>query len=196
MNNPICLIIATGLLTISLLSNAQDKPGFKFGKVSVSDFNVLVPNYDIVDFSYQESGSILPVIEENIHVLAHNYAQITGKRLFIMPNILDRSNVKLLEDTARLYPIELNTERLEIDTVVIALPSGYKPESIPKAVDFGNPFGHYRSSVVVQGDQLIYYRSLEINKGQFPAAEYNKLAKFYELVFKADRAKVVMVKPE
>ena len=46
MNNLIRLIIATGLLTISLLSNAQDKPGFKFGKVSVSDFNVQVPNYD------------------------------------------------------------------------------------------------------------------------------------------------------
>lgn len=46
MNNPLRLIIATGLLTMSLLSNAQDKPGFKFGKVSVSDFNVQVPNYD------------------------------------------------------------------------------------------------------------------------------------------------------
>ena len=158
--------------------------------------NTELPNYDIVDFSYLESGSRLPVIEENIHVLAHNYAQITGKRLFIIPNVLDRSTVKLLEDTARLYPIELNTERVEIDTVMIALPTGYKPESIPKSVDFENSFGHYKASVVMQGDQLIYYRTLAINKGRFPAADFNKLAKFYEQVYKADRAKVVLVKPE
>jgi len=37
---------------------------------------------------------------------------------------------------------------------------------------------------------------MEQNSGRFPAKEYNELVKFYEQVYKADRGRVVMVKPD
>ncbi|ULQ53714.1 DUF3857 domain-containing transglutaminase family protein [Flavihumibacter fluvii] len=155
-----------------------------------------IPYYDIVDFSYLESGGKIPSITENFHLQAPNYSQVSGKRLFIIPNVLNRWDNKLDADTARFHPVVLTDERYESDSVFIALPSGYRPESLPKPLEIQTPYGNYTASVTIKDDQLMYSRTLSLNRGRFPAPDYNKLVKFYEQVYKADRAKVVLVKSE
>ncbi|MBZ5856487.1 DUF3857 domain-containing transglutaminase family protein [Flavihumibacter profundi] len=158
--------------------------------------NLDIPHYDVVNFDYQETVGRVPSITENLIISAPNYAQVTGKRLFIMPNILNRWDTRLVADTARLYPVELSEEKVEKDSVVLTIPEGYITESLPKPLDIQTPFGQYKSSCSVQGDKLYFSRSLALNKGKFAAADYNNLLNFYEQVFKADRAKAVLVKIE
>jgi hypothetical protein len=67
---------------------------------------------------------------------------------------------------------------------------------LPKDVSLINKFGKYISSLKLSGDTIIYYRLLEQKSGRYPAKEYNDLVKFYEQVYKADRSKIVLVKPE
>ncbi len=51
-----------------------------------------MPTYDVLSFNYKEDYSKqLPVINEFIQMNVKDYAQISGKRIFINPNIISRS---------------------------------------------------------------------------------------------------------
>ncbi len=150
--------------------------------------------YDIRSFDYREHRSVLPFIEEKLEIVVSNYATITGKRLFIVPNIMTRTSRKLAADVQRQYDIDLSFAYKDVDTVEISLPAGYIPEAMPKDVSVSGKFGRYESSVKLIGDKLYYYRTIEHNSGRFPASDYPELVKFYETMYKADRNKVVLVK--
>ncbi|HRN55289.1 MAG TPA: DUF3857 domain-containing protein [Agriterribacter sp.] len=155
-----------------------------------------LPHYDVVKFEYKETKSALPVINEILDLTALNYASITGKRLFITPNIISRSSSKLKPDDKRKYPVSLNYEYRDIDTAVIEIPSGYTVENMPAPIKIESKFGKYSASVNVQADKIIYYRSIEKFSGQFPPSDYNDLVKFFDQIYKADRSRVVLVKKE
>lgn len=156
-----------------------------------------LPQYDVMTYDYKESmNGKLPIITEALELTASNYAQVSGKRLFVAPNLLTKTYRRLTFDSVRKYPVQLNFEYTDIDTVEIKIPSGYSPEALPAAVNLSGKFGKYACNVKVEGDKILYYRNLEVYGGRFPASEYADLVKFREQVYKADRSKVVMVKKE
>ncbi|HRO47806.1 DUF3857 and transglutaminase domain-containing protein [Agriterribacter sp.] len=158
--------------------------------------NIDLPHYDVAKFEYKESKTAIPAIDEHLELNALNYASVTGKRLFINPNIITRSSVKLKSDDKRKYPVSLNFEYRDIDTTVIEIPAGYQVENMPAPVKIESKFGTYIASVDVQADKMIYYRSIEKFSGRFPPSDYNELVKFYDQLYKADRSRVVLVKKE
>ena len=155
-----------------------------------------LPHYDVVKFDYKEHPSALPSIDEDLELTALNYASITGKRLFVTPNVISRSGTKLKKDETRKYPVSFSYAYQDIDTAAIKVPAGYQPEAVPAPVNLDTKFGKYSSSVEVKGDQILYYRSMEKFSGEFPASDYNDLVKFYEQIYKSDRSRIVLVKKD
>jgi Domain of Unknown Function with PDB structure (DUF3857) len=152
--------------------------------------------YDIKSFNYTQNKSSLPAIDESLDITVSNYATITGKRIFIVPDVMTRIPSKLAADTARKYDLELGYEYKDVDSVEIELPKGYEPEAMPQDVSINSMFGKYNCSVKLKDNKLLYYRSVERYSGHFPAKDYNDLVKFIETIYKADRNKVVLVKNE
>lgn len=152
--------------------------------------------YDISNFNYKEEKKSLPVIIESLDITASNYATITGKRLFIVPNIMTRSSGKLALDEERKYDLIFNIDYKDVDSVEITIPEGYNAELLPQDVSVTTKFGKYNCSVKLSGNKLHYYRSIERYAGRYPAKEYNDLVKFYETIYKADRNRIVLVKEE
>lgn len=152
-----------------------------------------LPTYDIVDFNYTQEKKRVPVVHEQLKLAVSNYGQITGKRLFVTPNITNRSYTKLSTD-ARKYPIRLTTAQSETDSVEIAIPGGYAPESVPQSLSVQSRFGKYQVSYKVEANRIVYYRKLEEYNGFFDKSVYDELVKFYDQVYKADRARIVLVK--
>jgi hypothetical protein len=135
-----------------------------------------------------------PSIDELLAITVNNYATVTGKRIFIVPNIMSRSSRKLSIDSTRKYDIQLGFEYKDVDTTEIELPAGYTPETIPQEVSIKSKFGNYSSVVKLKDNKLFYFRTMEQNTGHYPAASYADLVKFYESIYRADRSKVVLVK--
>ena len=152
--------------------------------------------YDVLSFDYKENRSALPSIDESLDISVSNYATITGKRLFIIPNVMTRTHQKYNVDTSRKYDIVFNYEYQDLDTVEVELPKGYEAESMPKDVTVKSQFGKYNCSVKLAGNKLYYYRNIERFSGRFPAGSYDDLRQFYEAIYKADRNRVVLVKNE
>ncbi len=155
-----------------------------------------LPTYQVIKNNYKENKGIIPSIDEYLQIQLNNYANITGKRLFIFPNIFGRATEKLTADTNRQYDYIIKDPYRDIDSIEIKIPGGYKPESVPKDISLQTKFGKYVCSVKVLDDKIIYYRLMEQYSGRFAAKEYNDLVIFYQQIYKADRTGVVMVKAE
>jgi hypothetical protein len=155
-----------------------------------------LPTYEVIESSYREEKGIIPVMKEHLRIQLNNYANITGKRFFITPNIFGENSGKLLPDTTRKYDYIIRNSYRDIDSVEIKIPAGYKPEMLPKDISLSNKFGKYASSAKLSGETIIYYRLWEQFSGRYPATEYNDLVKFYQQVYRADRSKIVLIKAE
>jgi transglutaminase-like putative cysteine protease len=149
--------------------------------------------YEVNDLKYTEKKDLVPEIDEQLNVTVSNYATITGKRIFITPNILNREGMKLTDEERKVDYV-LDYEFHNEDSVEIEIPEGYQPESIPQDVSIKTKFGTYSCSVKLTGNKIYYHRSREQVSGRFPAEDQAAFTKFFEDIYKYDRARVVLVK--
>jgi len=149
--------------------------------------------YDINDFKYVERKEAYPQIEESLDIYVSNYGTITGKRIFVIPNLLNRSHAKLDQDEERKYPLCIDYAYKDVDSVEIEIPAGYKTESMPQSISLKTKFGSYKSQVSLVENKLFYIREREQFAGTFLPGDYNQLVKYYSDIYKADRNRVVLV---
>jgi hypothetical protein len=150
--------------------------------------------YTVNNFDYNEKKGLIPEIEEMLNVSADHYATISGKRLFIIPDVMTRSHRKLKSEEERKYDIDLDFEYTDIDKIEIEIPAGYKPESIPQDAIIESKFGKYKCTVKLDQNRIIYTRSMQQFSGLFPKTDYIEMIKFYDAIYKADRNKLVLIK--
>jgi hypothetical protein len=150
-------------------------------------------SYDIVDFRYEEEQKSLPELKEHLDIRVNNFATITGKRLFIVPNILSLGGNRIDEEERKVdyvFTDEFHNE----DNEEIIIPDGYEVEAMPAQVSLKTKYGSYSCSTQLSGNKIIYKRIREQYSGRFPASEDAEIRKFFSEIYRADRAKMVLVK--
>jgi transglutaminase-like putative cysteine protease len=155
-----------------------------------------LPTYEIVDYKYEDKPGKIPELIETIDLSVTGFAQVSGKRLFLVPNVLSKSGVKLMVDSVRKFDIELDYDYLDSDLVHLKVPVGYEVENLPKPQTIKSKFGDYTSSFAFENDMVIYTRSISQNQGRYPASDYAEFAAFIQNVYKSDRVKLVLKKKE
>jgi len=153
-----------------------------------------LPSYDVELYNCVEQAGAVPAIREELALTARNYASISGRRMFLAPNFLNKSSLRVDAAMQRRSAIHLPAAYTETDTVCIAIPAGYTPESLPKPVVLQSPFGRYAASVTLQDSTITYIRTMQHHEGTFPASAFPQLEEFCEAVYKADRNRIVLLK--
>ena len=153
-----------------------------------------MPTYEVQQFTHLEAYNKLPIITEQVNFTAKNFASVSGKRLFISPNVLSVSNSRIRNAETRKYDIDLNFAFTDYDTVQINIPDGYSPESIPPNVSIEMPLARYQSSLKIESGKIFYTRHYQQRAGRLPAVTAQTMATFFEKIYKADHAKIVFVK--
>lgn len=152
--------------------------------------------YDVNNFSYATLKSSLPEVDENLKINVANYATFSGRRLFLTPNVMNRAGTRHTPSETRTCDYVFDNPYTDIDSVEISIPTGYKLEAQMPETSIKTAYGTYTASVKLQGDKIFYYRKIERFSGRFPAKEGPQIAKFFDDVYKADRARVVLVRTE
>ncbi|MFV0604344.1 MAG: DUF3857 domain-containing protein [Niabella sp.] len=154
-----------------------------------------LPSYEIASFKYDAiEMPDVPAIKETLEITSKNYANISGKRLFIRPNILSTYVNKINSDEKRMYEIVYEYPFIDRDTVLIKIPAGYKIETQPRTVTINNQFGTYSNTCTYTDGTIQLIRIYERKAGRFPASDYGTFVSFYEAINKADNAQYVFVK--
>ncbi|RXK82877.1 DUF3857 domain-containing protein [Filimonas effusa] len=153
-----------------------------------------LPTYKVENVQYSEKMQSLPEVTEILHISSTGYASVSGKRLFVSPNMLSRSGSRLSTEKPRKFDIRFSYGFRDIDTVSIKIPAGYKPEAVPKNVTLSNKFGSYAIAYKVEGNNITVFRKYEIVPDRYPASDFNMLSEFFAAIYKADRNRIVFVK--
>jgi hypothetical protein len=157
--------------------------------------NLNLPTYTVNSFNYKEDYSArLPVMQETLDISVTNYAHVTGKRIFIDPDVLRRSQIKFSDEKNRVLDFQFKTEYSETDSVEISIPTGYETESQHKDVLLETQYGRYKTHTKILPDKILYYRHFEQFRGRFPASSYDDIKTFYNSIYEADHSQIVLVK--
>jgi transglutaminase-like putative cysteine protease len=152
-----------------------------------------IPSFDVNSFSLVNHKDKMPSAEVLLDLRLARFASVNGKRIFLTPNLMNRSTFVAEKVEARKAPVVLGSGFTELDTIHYHLPDGVYPEFLPEPVKITSRFGEYESSCILDEKGLLYVRRLKQVKGQFPAESYKEFADFYKSVNKADHVKIVLL---
>ena len=99
-----------------------------------------LPTYAVNKYNFEETKGTIPAVDEYLSVSSPEYANITGRRLFITPNLFNRTSVKL-PDEDRKYDICFPESFIDVDTINIKIPPNYSVEMLPKPVSLSSHYG-------------------------------------------------------
>ncbi len=174
----------------SLLNNSTPEERQKFLNNELN-----LPTYKVDKIAYKEIKGKIPAMDEYLSITAENYANLTGKRLFVVPNLFNKVK-KLPIVEKRKLPVELKSAYKDVDSISIKIPTGYIAEAIPKDKLIENKFGTYRIRYKISNDIIELVREREQNIANFPAKDYDMIAAYFASMYKADMAQIVLVKKD
>lgn len=157
---------------------------------------ISLPTYKVTTSNYTEKRTSLPEITEELEIEAPEFTAVSGKRLFVTPNLFNKSGTKIPDIIVRKYPLVFRSNYLDIDTVLITVPNEYTLESMPKSVELKNDFGDYSIRFEVNGNQLEMIRKYIRTKKVLAPEKYGDVQKFFDAVRRADNGRIVFVKKD
>lgn len=152
--------------------------------------------YEVTSSNYKENPSEMPSVEEQLDVTAPNFATVVGKRIMFTPNAFNKSTSKLDASEERKSEIVFTYPFSDYDSTTFVVPEGYDIENLPKPVSLDSPFGQYRISFNYQDGKIVCSRFQQREAGKFPPNQYAALVSYFEQIYKADRAKIVLRKKD
>jgi transglutaminase-like putative cysteine protease len=155
--------------------------------------NIEIPAFDINSFKMTNLKDKIPTAIVDLDLTLSRLASVSGKRIFITPNLMNRFTFIPERVDARKTKVVLKKTYTDIDTIRYQLPSGIYPESVPSTISLSTRFGEYHASFKIDQGSLIYVRRVRMNKGDFPKESYNELIDFYKSINKADNMKLVFL---
>ncbi len=134
------------------------------------------------------------------HVRVPDYAQRTGKRLFLQPAFFQKGLEPRFPTAARRYDVYFHHPWSEEDRVEITLPEGYALDNAESPAPVGaGDLSKYEPSagVTKDGRTIVYTRRFYFGKGgdqmlRFPVGSYASLKGYFDEVSKHDAHTIVL----
>jgi hypothetical protein len=155
--------------------------------------NTKIPSFDVNSFSMSSHKSKIPSAIVKLDLTLRRYATVSGKRIFLSPNLMNRSSYVPEKVESRKTNVVRRMNYTDLDTIRFHLPEGIYPEFLPEPVKLKSQFGEYEAMYKVDQGSLVYIRRVKMTKGDFPPEAYQELIDFYKKISKADNTKLVFL---
>ncbi|QNE38380.1 DUF3857 domain-containing protein [Hymenobacter sp. NBH84] len=155
-------------------------------------------NFSITKFNLTANRQqALPMVTEKLDLMLPTFASVSGKRLFLAPNLLSRLPAVTAPVGGRQSDVWLSHAYTYADTVRIHVPAGLQPENLPASVQLTTVFGTYSAQLHTLPDgTLQYVRQLQMLRTRFAKAEYPAYVEFRRKISAADKAQIVLLKTD
>ncbi len=167
-------------------------------QVRESEFRALLKkmilgNVEFESLTVENTKDTSKTLAVNFKIRVPGYAATTGKRIFLQPNVFERSSKPRFTASKRKYDIYFSYPFAEQDDITIELPNGYTLESPDAPAPIRDPQGisSHETEIRVSTDKktLIYRRNFSFGNGgfvRFPVAAYEPLKNLFDAFNKAD----------
>jgi transglutaminase-like putative cysteine protease len=155
--------------------------------------SIPLPTFNINSYSIKGRKDKIPYAVVNLDLTLARYASLSGKRMFLTPNMLNRNTYIPAKVESRKTDVVRNSSYLDVDTVIYQFPENLYPEFLPPPVKLTSRFGEYEADYKIKEGELIYIRRMKMWRGRYPKESYNELQEFFKGVNKSDNAKIVFL---
>jgi transglutaminase-like putative cysteine protease len=155
--------------------------------------NTRIPSFEVKNFQIVNYRERNPTAEVKVELALKRLASVSGKRLFLTPNLMNRSTFIPEKMENRRTRVVLKTPYIDTDSIRYHMPEGLYPEFLPQPTKIKTQFGEYESSVQIDKGDVLYIRKVKMQKGEFPPESYQELVDFYKNINKADHVKLVFL---
>lgn len=152
-----------------------------------------IPSFDVTSFKFENKKDKIPSATVSLDLSLRKFASVSGKRVMLTPNLMNRSKFIPEKLENRKTDIVEDFGYIDFDTIRYHIPEEIYPEVLPQPAKISSRFGEYESSYTLDQGLVVYTRKIKINKGRFPAASYPEFIDFYKSVNRADNAKLVFL---
>ncbi len=152
-----------------------------------------IPSFDVKSFKFENKKDKIPSATVTLDLSVRKLASVSGKRLMLTPNLMNRSSFIPEKTESRKTDIVETFGYVDYDTIRYHIPEEIYPEVLPQPVKITSRFGEYESSYTLDQGLVVYTRRIKINKGKFPSSAYQEFTDFYKSVSRADNAKLVFL---
>ncbi|SIT94599.1 Transglutaminase-like superfamily protein [Pontibacter indicus] len=156
--------------------------------------SISIPAFDLKSFSFDLKKGRMPEVNEKLELSLRQFVTVSGKRMFLTPNLMNRWTNVPQNTGKRKYEVVRSSAYTHVDTIVYEMPAGFVPEFKPNDLSFSTAFGKFESKVTIEGSQVTYIRTLRMDKGRYKPEVYAAMVAFMNDVYKADQQQVVFVK--
>lgn len=155
--------------------------------------SISLPTFNINSYSISGKKERLPYATVKFDLTLSRYASMSGKRMFLAPNMLNRTSFIPPKVENRKTEVVRNSSYLDIDTVIYKFPENLYPEFLPAPMKLTSRFGEFEVDYKIKEGELTYIRRMKMWRGRFPKESYNELQEFFKGVNKSDNAKIVFL---
>lgn len=155
--------------------------------------NTAIPSFELNRFAVKNNKDIIPTAILDLDLSIPRFATVSGKRIFITPNLMNKSSFLPEANEARKSDIIVKTGWTDFDTIRYHLPEQLYHEFIPEPVHIESVFGTYDAEYKMEAGLLVYNRKLTVLEGNFTPDKYAELTNFYQSIKKADAMKIVFL---
>jgi hypothetical protein len=155
--------------------------------------NTEIPNFNINSFSMVEKKDKIPSAIVKLDLTLNRYATVSGKRIFVVPNLMNRLTGIPEKMAERKTDVVRSTNYLDLDTIKFTIPENLYPEFLPEPIKINSKFGEYEANFKFDAGKVIYTRRMKVWQCRFPKETYNELVDFYKNVNRADNTKLVFL---
>lgn len=163
-----------------------------------ADIKRRLPTADISNLAIENLMDGNKPLVHSFTLRVPQYAQKTGKRLFLQPSFFEYGAPSLFSSASRKYEIYFHYPWSEDDQIEIELPPGYALDNAERPAPFGaQQVAQYKVSMAITTDQktLVVRREFFFGGGGnivFPAASYNQLKTLFDLLQKNDEHTITL----
>lgn len=137
------------------------------------------------EIAYEQQGDEQPVLKEKVKLSIDNYAQVQQKTISLNPNLFNRS-AGIPNIRNRKEPLMIMRGYTDIDEISIQLDKDITAIIPATENEFKSPMGSLEYRIKLEGNQLTYYRKLQVKAGQYPAESYEEFADLMNNAMKSD----------
>lgn len=158
------------------------------------DYWSSIPNLNLLSTKFENDKKKIRSTE-NVSISSQGYGKLSGNSLIFNVNAFNMYQDNVRRVRGRKTPFEIDRGFSDYDETAISIPSGYTIEFLPTTIEIKGKFGTYKSEIIkTDNTNLVYKRSLLLNRGLYPKEEFDNYRQFLDDVARNDNAKIILTK--
>lgn len=152
-----------------------------------------LPNLEIQSFQFTQNKGSKPETREIIDLSSFNYCRMDDGKLHIRLNSINKMR-NLKEVRNRTNPVNIVRGYYDEDIITYQVPKNFHLNASPHSKTIEKVFGKYSADVKINGNKIIYKRTMLLNEGKYKAEQYQELVDFFQDIADADNLELVLNK--